>query len=131
MNYYLTQLKWIINALALEPKLLHTLLPVEDPIPLELIQQYEGVVDEDLSNIKSIISSDQLIKIKSLNTYLYTLMQREDLTDNWYDNNFIYSKEWGIIHSMAKDFEQYMGWEISEPLEPLYSEIIYVDSDEK
>lgn len=130
INYYLNQLKWITNALALEPKNLHSLLPVGDFIPLELLQQYEGVVDEDLSNIKSILSADQLDKIEPLNTYLYTLIQREDLADNWYDNNFIYSPEWNAIHTMAKEFERYMDWEISEPLPLLYSEIIYVDTDD-
>lgn len=128
MNYYLSRLKWITNALALEPKNLHSLLPVGDFIPLELVQQYEGVVDEDLSNIKSILSADQLDKIEPLNTCLYTLIQREDLIDSWYDNNFIYSPEWHSIHTMAKEFETYMGWEISDPLPPLYSEIIYVDT---
>lgn len=131
MNYYLSQLKWITNALALEPKKLHSLLPVGDFIPLELVQQYEGVVDEDLSNIESILSTNQLNKIEPLNTYLYTLIQREDLEDCWYDNDFIYSPEWNGIHEMAKDFEKYMGWQISEPLSPLYSEIIYVDNGDE
>lgn len=128
MNHYIIQLKWIINAFALESKFLHSLFSADDFIPLELLQQYEGVVDEDLSNIKPILSTDQLIKIEPLNTYLYTLMQKQELADCWYDNNFIYSKEWNVINSMAKDFEQYMGWEISEPLSPLYSSIIDINS---
>lgn len=130
MDYFLKNLKWLVNALALDAKKLHSLLPTGDFIPLELVQQYEGVVDEDLSNIKSILSANQLNKIEPLNTYLYTLIQREDLIDCWYDNDFIYSPEWNVIHTMAKDFEQYMGWQISEPLPPLYSEIIYVDSED-
>ncbi|WP_199507279.1 MULTISPECIES: hypothetical protein [unclassified Psychrobacter] len=126
MNYYLSQLKWIINALALDPKQLYKLLPVGDFVPLELVQQYEGVVDEDLSNIQCILSADQLKEIEPLNTYLYMIIQKEELADCWYDNNFVYSPEWQVLHTMAKDFEQYMGWQISEPLPPLYSQVIDV-----
>ena len=127
MNYYLSQLKWLINALALEPKILHTLLPPNSYIPNEMTDQYEMIVDEDFSDI----TAEQLEHFKPLHNYINSLFVREDLIDCWYDNDFIYSPEWNVIHTMAKDFEQYMGWQISEPLPPLYSEIIYVDSEDK
>lgn len=66
-------------------------------------------------------------RAKRRRLHINSLFVREDLIDCWYDNDFIYSLEWNVIHTMAKDFEQYMGWQISEPLPPLYSEIIYVD----
>lgn len=130
MNYYLIQLKWLINALALEPKLLHTLLPPNSYIPNEMTDQYEMIVDENLSDIVPVLTAEQLEHFKPLHNYINSLFVREDLIDCWYDNDFIYSLEWNVIHTMAKGFEQYMGWQISEPLQPLYSEIIYVDTDD-
>ena len=130
MNYYLSQLKWLINAFALEPKLLHTLLPPNSHIPNEMTDQYEMIVDEDLSDIIPVLTAEQLEHFKPLHNYINSLFVREDLADSWYNNDFICSPEWNVIHTMAKDFEQYMGWQISEPLPPLYSEIIYVDTDD-
>lgn len=129
MDYFLKNLKWLVNALALEPTLLHTLLPPNSYIPNEMTDQYEMIVDEDLSNIIPVLTTEQIKQFKPLNDYIYSLLVREDLADSWYDNDFIYSPEWNVIHMLAKDFEQYMGWQISEPLPPLYSEIIYADSE--
>lgn len=130
MDYFLRNLKWLINAFALEPKLLHTLLPPNSYIPNEMIDQYEMIVDKDLSNIIPVLTAEQLENFKPFSDYVYSILIREDLEDSWYDNDFIYSPEWNVIHTMAKDFEQYMGWQISEPLPPLYSEIIYIDSED-
>ena len=130
MDYFLKNLKWLINALALEPTLLHTLLPPNSYIPNEMTDQYEMIVDEDLSDIIPVLTTEQLEHFKPFNNYVYSILIRENLADCWYDNDFIYSPEWNAIHTMAKDFEHYMGWEISETLPPLYSEIIYVDTDD-
>lgn len=136
MDCFLKNLKWLVNAFALEPKLLHKLLPPDSYIP------YEMIVDEDLSDIIPVLTTEQLEHFKHFkhfkpfkpfkpfNNYVYSILIREDLADCWYDNDFIYSLEWNAIHTMAKDFEHYMAWEISEPLPPLYSEIIYVDTDD-
>ena len=95
-----------------------------------MTDQYEMIVDEDFSNIIPVLTIEQLEQFKPLHKYINSLFVREDLIDCWYDNDFIYSPEWNIIHKMAKEFEKYMGWQISEPLSPLYSEIIYVDNDD-
>lgn len=129
MNYYLSHLKWIINALALEPALLHTLLPPDSYIPNEITDQYEMIVDEDLSDIIPVLKADQLEHFKPLHHYMNSLFVREDLADAWYDNDFVYSQEWQVLHKMAKDFEQYMGWQISEPLSQLYSQVIDINDE--
>ena len=83
MDYFLKNLKWLINAFALEPKLLHTLLPPNSYIPNEMTDQYEMIVDEDLSNIIPVLTTEQLEQFKPLHNYINALFVREGLIDSW------------------------------------------------
>lgn len=127
MNYYLDNLKWIINAFALDVEKLPDLFPENSCIPIEMLDQYEMIVDYELNQIRPVLTSEQLSQFKLVNEYMYKMIMREDLANSWYDNNFVYSEEWRGMQAVARDFEAYMAWEIHEPLSPLYSEIYVIN----
>lgn len=129
MEYFLSNLRWLVNAFALDPKLLANFLPTGSCVPNELADQYEMIVDKELVNIKCLLTPEQLEEFKFLNSYIYSLLENEELENCWYDNNFIYSKEWEQIRLRARDFEKYMGWDTNKDINSLYSDVVYINQD--